>query len=119
MLLQLGADDAELAGDVGAAGADLVLAGDHVELVVLTGGGAMLPGIADAAAAEMGKRVRIGLPRRAEGESALLQRPDSVVAAGLVQCAIDAGALGVENAWGVRRRQGFRERLKTFFIGDY
>ena len=33
MLLQLGADDAELAGDVGAAGADLVLAGDHVELV--------------------------------------------------------------------------------------
>ena len=92
---------------------------DHVELVVLTGGGAMLPGIADAAAAEMGKRVRIGLPRRAEGESALLQRPDSVVAAGLVQCAIDAGALGVENAWGVRRRQGFRERLKTFFIGDY
>lgn len=29
---------------------------DHVELVVLTGGGAMLPGIADAAAAEMGKR---------------------------------------------------------------
>lgn len=35
---------------------------DHVELVVLTGGGAMLPGIADAAAAEMGKRVRIGLP---------------------------------------------------------
>lgn len=69
--------------------------------------------------AEMGKRVRIGLPRRAEGESALLQRPDSVVAAGLVQCAIDAGALGVENAWGVRRRQGFRERLKTFFIGDY
>lgn len=92
---------------------------DHVELVVLTGGGAMLPGIADAAAAEMGKRVRIGLPRRAEGESALLQRPDSVVAAGLVQCAIDASALGVENAWGVRRRQGFRERLKTFFIGDY
>ena len=33
MLLQLGADDAELAGDVGAAGADLMLAGDHVELV--------------------------------------------------------------------------------------
>ena len=33
MLLQLGADDAELAGDVGAAGADLVLTGDHVELV--------------------------------------------------------------------------------------
>ena len=33
MLLQLGADDAELAGDVGAAGADLVLARDHVELV--------------------------------------------------------------------------------------
>ena len=33
MLLQLGADDAELAGDVGAAGADLVLAGDHVELI--------------------------------------------------------------------------------------
>ena len=33
MLLQLGADDAELAGDVGATGADLMLAGDHVELV--------------------------------------------------------------------------------------
>ena len=33
MLLQLGADDAELAGDVGAADADLMLAGDHVELV--------------------------------------------------------------------------------------
>ena len=33
MFLQLGADDAELAGDVGAAGADLVLAGDHVELI--------------------------------------------------------------------------------------
>mgnify|MGYP007103149862 CR=1 FL=1 len=33
MLLQLGADDAELTGDVGAAGADLVLTGDHVELV--------------------------------------------------------------------------------------
>ena len=33
VLFQLGADDAELASDVGAAGADLMLAGDHVELV--------------------------------------------------------------------------------------
>ena len=33
VLFQLGADDAELAGNVGAAGADLMLAGDHVELV--------------------------------------------------------------------------------------
>ena len=30
--VQAGADHAQLAGDVGAAGADLVLAGDHVEL---------------------------------------------------------------------------------------
>ena len=33
VLVQLAADDAQLAGDIGAAGADLVLAGHHVELV--------------------------------------------------------------------------------------
>ena len=33
MLLELGADHTELAGDIGAAGADLMLAGDHIELI--------------------------------------------------------------------------------------
>ena len=33
VLLQLRADDTELAGDIGAAGADFVLAGDHIELI--------------------------------------------------------------------------------------
>ena len=33
MLFQLGADHTELAGDIGAAGADLMLAGDHIELI--------------------------------------------------------------------------------------
>ena len=33
MLLQVRADDAQLAGDIGAAGADLMLAGNHVEFI--------------------------------------------------------------------------------------
>ena len=61
MLLQLGADDAELAGDVGAAGADLVLAGDHVELV---------PGVA---------AVHNALGAQDHAVSALVQRVQSLV----------------------------------------
>ena len=92
---------------------------DQIELVVLTGGGAMLRGIAEIAEAELGKRVRMGLPRRAEGESSILQRPDSVVTAGLVQCAVEAGAQGADKAWGVRREQGFLQRMRTIIFGDY
>ncbi len=61
MLLQLGADDAELAGDVGATGADLMLAGDHVELV---------PGVA---------AVHNALGAQDHAVSALVQRVQSLV----------------------------------------
>ena len=61
VFLQLGADDAELAGDVGAAGADLMLAGDHVELV---------PGIA---------AVHNALGAQDHAVSALVQRVQGLV----------------------------------------
>lgn len=92
---------------------------EHVELVVLTGGGAMLPGIADEAAEVLGRRVRIGIPREVEGETHVTGRPDAVVAAGLIKCALTESAKGDERAYGVRRGAGFFGRVKTFFIGDY
>lgn len=92
---------------------------EHVELVVLTGGGAMLPGIAQEAAEVLGRRVRIGIPRQIEGETHVCGRPDAVVAAGLIECALAESAKGDESAYGVRRGAGFIGRLRTIFFGDY
>ena len=68
VLLQVRADDAQLAGDIGAAGADLVLAGNHVEFV---------PGVAavyDALGAQnLSVLCKIG--KRTEGPSDLFFGP--------------------------------------------
>ena len=91
----------------------------EIELVTLTGGGAMLPGLAESASAILGRRVRIGCPRLIEGETPLLSRPDAVVAAGLARCALERSVSGAERAYGARRARTFGDRLKTFLIGDY
>lgn len=92
---------------------------DQVELVVLTGGGAMLRGIGEEAEAILDKHVRIGIPDRVEGESPLLQRSDAAVAAGLAVCALKESLSGPERAFGMRRSMSFLGGLKTFFLGDY
>ena len=92
---------------------------DQIELVVLTGGGAMLRGIGEEAKAILDKHVRIGIPERVEGESPLLQRSDAAVAAGLAVCALRESLSGPERAFGMRRSMSFLGGLKTFFLGDY
>ena len=88
---------------------------ERVQIVVLTGGGALLRGIAPQAEAILRKKVRLGLPQNIEGEAPLLQRPDAAVALGLIRCADEAS----EEAAGVRRMPTIYERLKTLIIGDY
>ncbi|MDO5530831.1 cell division protein FtsA [Sutterella sp.] len=99
----------------------LVKAGhfDDIRLVVLTGGGAKLPGFVEEAQKFLGKRVRLGIPLGVEGETPLLQKPDSAVAAGLIRCAIEQRIYGPERAYGARRSLSFMGKLKTFFVGDY
>ena len=90
----------------------------RVQIVVLTGGGALLKGIAAEAESVLRKRVRLGLPRNIEGEAPLLQRPDAAVALGLIRCADEASEAD-SGAQGVRRMPTLYERLKTLLIGDY
>lgn len=92
---------------------------EHVEIVVLTGGGAMLPGIAEEAERILGRRVRVGRPLRTEGESPLLQRPDSVVAVGLLHCALSPSARDGETPRPAPVRQGLLGQIKSLFVGDY
>ena len=51
---------------------------------VLTGGGSLLPGIAEMAARALGCRVRLGRPRVASGPSGLLETPALATGVGLV-----------------------------------
>ena len=92
---------------------------DQIEAIVLTGGGAKLKGIAEMASSIFGRTVRVGCPRDIEGDTLLSQRPDAVVATGLAFCALDRSVKGAERVYGARRGRTFRDRLKTFFIGDY
>lgn len=91
---------------------------DRVQIVVLTGGGALLRGILPEAEAVLRKKVRLGLPQNIEGEAPLLQRPDAAVALGLIRCADEASEADA-GAQGVRRMPTMYERIKTLFIGDY
>ncbi len=91
---------------------------ERVQIVVLTGGGALLRGIAPQAEAILRKKVRLGLPQNIEGEAPLLQRPDAAVALGLIRCADEASEEAAGEP-GVRRMPTIYERLKTLIIGDY
>ncbi len=67
--------------------------------VVLTGGGALLPGLGELAEAIFGARARLGAPRGIEGEVEPVAGPEWAVAVGLVR---------LQAAW--RRSQGDRRR---------
>lgn len=89
---------------------------DRVQIVVLTGGGAKLPGIVEAAEAVFRKKVRIGRPIGIEGNSSVLKNPEAAVAAGLIRCADEARTQGAD---ALQSEPTFFERIKTIFIGDY
>lgn len=89
---------------------------DRVQTIVLTGGGAKLRGIADAAQAVFQKKVRLGLPLGIDGDALLLQNPAAAVAAGLIRCADEARTQGTD---ALKSTPTLYERVKTLFIGDY
>ncbi len=91
----------------------------NVHCVVLTGGGANLPGIDTVASEVFGVPVRVGKPLYVEGQPGLISKPEASVAMGLISSAGALLAQGEEHGY---RPKGFTNRfgwLKTLFTGNY
>jgi cell division protein FtsA len=81
--------------------------------VVLTGGGALLPGIDVLAEQVFGMPVRIGRPDRLAGPDEVTRDPSYATAVGLVRC-------GIEGKWttqasGSRFWNSVGEEVKSWF----
>lgn len=88
--------------------------------VVLTGGGALMPGVAELAQEILGTSVRVGQPGNLGGIGTVYQTPEFATAVGLVQYVagfespVDARA-DVRHEGGAKQLSGFRRWLRNFF----
>lgn len=91
----------------------------NVHSVVLTGGGANLPGIDEVAAEVFLVPVRVGRPQYVQGQPGLITMPEASVVMGLISSAGAQLARGDEHRYRPKRLSNRFGWIKTLFTGDY